>query len=152
LTNDFDAEKNNAVLSFGKQEKNQTEILFRDSMFCMYPNIDFQDFNNDKIKDPLVFYYTGGRANPTYHLYLTDNKNHKLIRVKGFEELPNPYLDTINNIISSVALSGTNYYCFYRINSKNKLINLGYSFEENPKDTTQFEKAIRQILKKKESK
>jgi hypothetical protein len=81
---------------------------------------------------------------------LTDLKNHNLIRIKGFEELPNPDLDSTNNIITSIALSGTNYYSFYRVNTKNRLINLGYSFEENPNDSTQYEKAIQKILKKKE--
>lgn len=145
--NNYDAERKNAVLIFIRQNGNQTKVFFRDSLFCMYPDISFQDFNNDKIKDVLVFYYTGARANPTYYLYLTDLKNHGLIRVKGFEELPNPDLDTTNNIITSIALSGTNYYRFYRIDSKNKLINLGHDFEENPNDTTQYEKAIRQIEK-----
>ncbi|MFL5740215.1 MAG: XAC2610-related protein [Flavisolibacter sp.] len=146
--NDYDAERKNAVLTFSRLNGNQTEIFFRDSMFSMYPNIDFQDFNNDKVKDILIFYYTGARANPTYHLYLTDLKNRKLIRVKGFEELPNPDLDTTHNIIESIALSGTNYYSFYRINSNNRLINLGHSFGENPKDSTQYERALRQIIKK----
>jgi len=149
-TNNYDAENNNAVLTFIEQERNQSKILFHDSLFCMYPDIDFKDFNNDKIKDVLIFYYTGARANPTYHLYLSDSKNHKLIRVKGFEKLPNPDLDTTNNIITSIALAGTNYYSFYRIDTKNKLINLEHSFEEDPNDSTQYEKAIQQIQKKNE--
>jgi hypothetical protein len=145
--NDYDAEKNNAVLTFSRQYGNQKELFFNDSMFCMYSDIGFQDFNNDKVKDVLVFYYTGARSNPTYHLYLTDLKNHKLLNVKGFEELPNPDLDTTNNIITSIALSGTNYYTFYRINSKNKLINLEHGYEDNPNDSTQYERTVRQILK-----
>lgn len=144
--NNFDAERYNAVLTFAKQEKSKIHIYFIDSIFCMHPTIEFQDFNNDKVKDVMIFCYTGARANPTYHLYLTDLKNRRLTRVKGFESLPNPSLDTSNNIITSVALSGTNYYRFYRISSNNTLINL-YQFEEDPEDTTQYEKAIRQIRK-----
>lgn len=144
--NDYNAERNNAVLTFSRLNENQRETFFCDSMFCMYPNIDFQDFNNDKIKDVLVFYYTGARANPTYHLYLNDQKNRRLIRVKGFEDLPNPELDTTNNIITSVALAGKNYYNFYRINSNNNLVNLRHGFEESPEDSTQYEKAIQKIL------
>ncbi|HKC35314.1 MAG TPA: hypothetical protein VKB95_04600 [Chitinophagaceae bacterium] len=113
----------------------------------MYPEIAFQDFNNDKRKDVLIFYYTGARANPTYHLYLADFRNRELIRVKGFEKLPNPDLDTTNNIIISIALSGANYYSFYRINKGNKLINLEYSFTENHGDSTQYVRAIRKIRK-----
>jgi hypothetical protein len=145
--NDYDAERNNAVLTFSRLNGNQKKIFFHDSIFCLHPDIDFQDFNNDKVKDVLVFYYTGARANPTYHLYLTDLKNHNLIRVKGFEELPNPDLDTTINIITSIALSGSNYYTFYRINSKNKLINLGHGYEDNPNDSIQYERTVRQILK-----
>jgi len=146
-TNNYDAQSKNAILTFSRQKADQTQVFFRDSIFCMYPDMDFIDFNNDKIKDVLVFYYTGARANPTYHLYLTDVNNRKLIRVKGFEDLPNPNLDTTNNVIESIALSGTNYYSFYRISSNSKLISLGHSFYENPKDSTQYEKALRQILK-----
>ena len=113
----------------------------------MYNNISLQDFNNDKVKDVLVFCYTGARANPTYHLYLVDIKRKSLKYVRGFEELPNPELYTSNNIITSLALSGTNYYSFYRINSKNKLINLGRSFEADIGDSTKYEKAMQQILK-----
>lgn len=145
--NDSDAERNNAILTFSRLNGNQRKVFFHDSIFCMHPDIDFQDFNNDKVKDVLVFYYTGARANPTYHLYLTDLKNHNLIRVKGFEELPNPNLDTTNNIITSIALSGSNYYTFYRINSENKLIMLGHDYEDGPNDSTQYERAVRQILK-----
>ena len=130
IANDEEDTKN-ATLIFTKQEKDNVRVFFRDSLFCMYPEISFQDFNNDKIKDVLIFYFTGGRANPTYHLYLTDAKNRKLMRVKGFEELPNPDLDTTNNIIVSIALSGTNHYSFYRINKGNKLTNLGNDFFEN---------------------
>jgi hypothetical protein len=145
--NNYDAQTKNAILTFSRQKGGQTKVFFRDSMFCMYPDMAFTDFNNDKAKDVLVFYYTSARANPTYHLYLTDVNNRRLIRVKGFEDLPNPHLDTTNNVIESIALSGTNYYSFHRINSNNKLINLGHSFYENPTDSTQYEKALRQILK-----
>lgn len=146
--NDYDAEKNNAILNFSRVNGNQRKILFQDSMFCMYPDINFQDFNNDKVKDVLVFNYTGARANPTYHLYLSDLKNHNLTRVKGFEELPNPDVDTTRNIITSVALAGSNYYySFYEINSRNILVNLGHPYEGNPSDSTQYERTIRQILK-----
>jgi hypothetical protein len=68
--------------------------------------------------------------------------------VKGFENLPNPELDTTNNIITSIALSGTNYYTFHRINSKKKLVNLGHGFETDLEDTTKFDRAIKQILGK----
>ena len=147
-TVDYDDGTKNAVLTFKKENKNQVKLYFRDSIYCMYPDIHFQDFNNDGIKDILVFHSTGARANPTYYLYVVEPKNHKLIRVRGFEELPNADLDEKNNIIVSLALSGTNYYSFYRINSKKKLVNLGHDFEETI-DSTQYDNAIRQILREK---
>ena len=52
-----------------------------------------------------------------------------MIPVKGFEKLTNAEFDSKSNIITSLGLSGTDYYSFYRITSENKLINLGHSFE-----------------------
>ena len=98
----YDEDTKNAQFVFTKQGK----IVFKDSLSCMFTDIRFEDFNNDGIKDVLVFHYTGARANPTYYLYLVINKSHNLIRVKGFENLPNPSLDTKLNIITSVGLSG----------------------------------------------
>jgi len=141
----YDEDTKNAQFVFTKQGK----IVFKDSLSCMFTDIRFEDFNNDGIKDVLVFHYTGARANPTYYLYLVINKSHNLIRVKGFENLPNPSLDTKLNIITSVGLSGDNYYSFYRIGSNNKLVNLGHSYKENPRDSMQYNKAVRSILKEK---
>ena len=109
--------------------------------------VEFIDMNNDRIKDVLVFYYSGGRANPTYHLYLLDSARHRLKYVPGFEKLPNPDLDTSNNIISSIALSGTTHYSFFSINSKDRLIALGHDFDADLNDSLQYEQAIRQILR-----
>ncbi len=145
--NNYNTDRHNAVLTFIKLNGNQRKIIFQDSMFCTHTDIDFQDFNNDKIQDVLILYSTGARANPTYYLFLTDLKNHNLTPVAGFEKLPNPDLDTIHNIITSIGLAGNNYYSFYRINSKNKLVNLGHHYEEKPNDSTKYERTIRQILK-----
>jgi len=107
------------------------------------------DFNNDKIKDLLFFYYTGGRSNPTYHLYLVDTMRHKLTYVKGFEDLPNPFLDSTNNIITSGVLYADRIaYSFYRI-TNNHLINLGHPIDTDWNDSTEYENAIKQILKEK---
>ena len=145
-TNSSDPEIKNSVLTFSKIEEDNITVFFRDSIFCMHHDIELQDFNNDKIKDVLIFYYSGGRANPSYHLYLTNIKEKKLIRVNGFEELPNPDFDTSKNIITSIALAGTNSYSFYRISSDNTLNNLGHEYEENHNDSLQYENAIRQII------
>lgn len=146
--NSFDASRNNTSIIFRKMEAGNKKILFQDSVFCMYPQIELQDFNNDKVEDILVFHYTGGRANPTYYLYLKDAKNKMLTRIKGFENLPNPDLDIENNIIVSSALSGTNHYRFFRIDKNNKLINLGNGYAEKEADSAQYKNAVAAILKK----
>jgi hypothetical protein len=144
-TESYDEEKYNSTVSFSRNQSDKFERIFEDSFYCMHPMVKRVDFDNDKIKDFLFFYSTGARANPTYHLYLVDTVNHNLKYVKGFENLPNPDLDTTNNIITSIALSGTNYYTFYRINSVKKLINLGHSIETDLGDTAKYDKAIKQI-------
>ncbi len=119
-----DEDKYNAVFTFYKFTNQKKVIIRRDSLYCMNDDIDFMDFNNDGVKDLLVFHSTGARANPTYYLYLIDNKNLQLIPVLHFEDLPNPYLDSPANIIVSVGLAGSNYYSFYRLSKTNKLITL----------------------------
>ncbi len=141
------ASTKNTTLTLTKKTEKRVDTLFKDSLHCMHPDISFKDFNNDKVKDVLIFYYTGGRANPTYHLYLTDLKKKSLIRIRGFEELPNPELDTRNNIITSVALAGTYFWSFYTINHKNKLVELGHEFEANVDYSIKFDKALNTILK-----
>jgi|SRR6185437_11256876 len=144
----YDETKPNATLTLKCNRNGVQKVVLVDSLYCMQPDIDFKDFNNDGIKDLLIFNYIGGRANPTYHLYLVNNRKHVLEKVKGFEQLPNPELDSASNIITSVALAGMdNLYAFYRINKKNKLINLGHSFKENPRDTDQFNRVIKKIKK-----
>jgi hypothetical protein len=141
-----DPDFNNAVFSLYRKEAEGDRLLLSDSLYSMSSDIEFQDFNNDKIEDVLVFYYSGGRANPTYHLYLVNKVGKFLTKVKGFENMPNPSLDTSLNIISSIALSGSNKYSFYRINERNELIDLGHSYFEDPADSLQYEKAIKSIL------
>ncbi|HEY2349731.1 MAG TPA: hypothetical protein VGH64_11970, partial [Puia sp.] len=137
----------NSVVTFSRVKAGKTKNIFQDSFHCTDYYIERQDFNGDHIKDVLIYNYPGGaRANPTYHLYLVDKVRHKLTYVKGFEKLLNPGMDSVYNIISSLRLSGRNYYSFYRINSKNKLINLGHGYMERPDDSTQYEQAIRAII------
>ncbi len=145
--NSYNQEKNNSTLTYSRMQADSVERIFQDSFYCMYPDISFKDFNNDNIKDVLVFYYTGGRANPTYHLYLVDTIKNALTYIKGFEDLPNPDLDSINNIITSVALAGQeNIWSFYQIKPPNKLTNLGHGFMEDLGDSIKYKKAIKSII------
>ena len=149
-----DEAKGNAILTLKQIQNGKTLILTKDRIFSQNGGyVQFADFNNDGIKDILVFYSDGARANPRFHLYLINNKLHRLIPVKGFEELTNAEFDSKNNIITSLGLSGTDYYSFYRITSENKLINLGHSFEvreahyDEDGYEAKYDKAIKAIKK-----
>jgi hypothetical protein len=144
-----DKTKCNAVFTFYKFTNQKKVILRRDSLYCMDNFTDFVDFNNDGVKDLLIFHSTGARANPTYYLYLLDKKNLQLTRVLHFEDIPNPYLDSPANIIVGVGLAGSNYYSFYRLSKTNKLITLIKDVEEDPKDSLQYEKIIKRLNKNK---
>jgi hypothetical protein len=138
----------NTVITFNQIKAGKTRQIFQDSLFCTDYYIDRQDFNNDHVKDILVYNYPGGaRSNPSFHLYVVDKVRHKLIYVKGFEKLLNPGFDSVYNIISSLRLSGNNYYSFYRINAKKRLISLGHGYtDRQEQDTSQYERAVRAII------
>jgi hypothetical protein len=141
-------DKINSTVTFKHLQGKSLQKIFVDSFYCMYPDIELHDFNNDKVKDVLVFSSTGARSNPTYHFYLVDSLKHNLTYIKGFEKLPNPDFDTSKNIITSVALAGTDYiWSFYRINSKNQLINVGQGFTADMGDSVKYDKAIKDIVK-----
>lgn len=139
----------NAVVTFSRQVKNKQTIIFRDSIYTMFGNIEREDYNNDKVKDIAIFNFCGARANPSYHLYLVNNKTRTLKRVMGFEKLPNPEFDPKHHIVTSMALYGSKqYHRFYRINARGQLINLGHAFEEETGDgSDKYERVIRQIVK-----
>ena len=143
---------NNATLTFTKMENGKTTILFIDSLVCQWPGIEMHDFNNDKVKDILVFHVSSARSNWMHYLYLVDKKNKKLTRVKGFEDICNPEFNQKEKIISSFTLSGQNYYSFYRISGKNQLIDLKQSFGwefDRTRDSINYEKTMRAIRKMK---
>jgi hypothetical protein len=149
-TTSHDVETKNTTVTFSRFQGEDVKRIFQDSFYCMSFLIDSQDYNNDNVKDVLFFYSTGARANPTYHLYLADTIKHKLTYINGFENLPNPDFDSAANIITSAALAGTDIiWSFYRINSKNKLINLGNGFTADFGDSIKYEQAIRKIVKEK---
>lgn len=148
LTDDYGIAMPNATLTLKYFNGKDVKTLLVDSLICMKPWIRFEDFNNDGVKDILVFNTTSARSNWTHYLYVVDSKSKSIHRVKGFEKLLNPHLDCGTNIISSIALYGKTYYSFYRI-KKNSLDSLGYGFETDAADAeNKYKKAIKQIIKK----
>lgn len=112
----------NAVITFFKNQKGKPKTFFNDSTFCNRATVRFEDFNNDRVKDLLIFYDWDVRSNEMYHLYLVNPKDKRLIRVKGFENVKNPSFNKNEKIIESHVVSGRNYWVYYRINNANKLI------------------------------
>ncbi|MBS1732660.1 MAG: hypothetical protein JST02_05135 [Bacteroidetes bacterium] len=119
--NDYDT-ATNAKITFSRQRDYRTSVLFSDLVFCKAPILKFQDFNNDGVKDILIFFDYDVRSNKMYHLYLLNPKSKELIRVKDFEDIKNPEFNPKKNIVESHVISGRNYYTYYRINNSNKLI------------------------------
>lgn len=125
-----DEDLNNAIISFTHSGK----ILFKDSLFCMYPKITCKDFNKDGIKDILILHVSSARSNVSHYLYLVDNEKHKLIFVKGFTKLLNPEINERTGIITSMRLYGDRQaFSFYKITSTGKLIKTGHDYEEKLK-------------------
>jgi hypothetical protein len=122
--------------------------VYSDSVYSMSFDMQLKDFDNDDQKDLLIFHSSGGRANPTFHLYFLKPNDRRLIKLDGFEFLPNPDLD--GDIITSTALAGKSYiYKFYRISSY-RLLMLD-SFVTSAGDTLMYQRRMK-LLKPKEVK
>lgn len=149
---ELDEENNNATLTLTKNVNGKTSLLLLDSLFCTWTSIQLKDFNNDHIKDILIYHSSSARSNEMFYLYLVNNKLRKLTLVKDFEKIPNPDLDTTNNVITSYAVSGTDYYSFYKIDKKGKLTDLNKSFDSrhDDSDSANYKKVMREIRKMKE--
>ena len=128
-------------------DEQTTVVMYKDTLEFFMPVLKLQDFNEDGIQDLTILYNSSARSDWSYHLYLADSLNHTLHKVKGFEKICNPEMDLNNNIIKSIAHANVSYYSFYRINKKNKLVNLGQAFEGNGSgDSLKLEKAIETIV------
>ncbi len=127
--------------------KNKMRII-NDSIGCMNPDIEFEDYNLDGISDIKVFNLEGARANTTYNLYIADPKTKQFHKVKGFNKLPNAKIDS-NKIITSCALYGKLGYSFYKITPNYTLVKLGKTIEADPTEESQknVDKEYQRILK-----
>ena len=87
------AEIYNANIYFGKRGIKTDKIFWKENIEMRHitDNITYEDYNNDGIKDLLIFEDTGGRGgNSFYNLYLVNPKNHTLTKVKDFDNIVNP--------------------------------------------------------------
>jgi len=139
----------NANLYFGKSSENADKIIWKENidMRHIIHNIAYEDYNNDGIKDLLIFEDTGARGgNSYYNLYLINTKNHTLTKVKDFDKIVNPSYNKKYKVIVSCGLTATIDYQLYRLDKKLMLYEIGDSFEET--ENLDLDKKIASILKK----
>ena len=141
------SDEKNSVFIFRKAENGIIKEIYRDTIYSRVQQIDFEDFNNDKIKDILVQNISDARSNWSYNLYLVNPKNYSLTKVKGFGEIMNPYYNAKYNTVESRVSSGTDYTAFYKI-IKNHVYDYKIYVEDNHEDNDNFDKAYDKAIKK----
>jgi hypothetical protein len=120
--------------------------VIEDSIGCMMPEFEFEDYNKDGLKDILIYHDHGARANTFYYLYLADKLHKTFVKVKGFEKLSNTSIDE-NKIITSYGLAGLTYYSFYIITKDFKVKQVGKTIEDDPRDISdRVEKEYNRVL------
>ncbi|PSK91641.1 XAC2610-related protein [Taibaiella chishuiensis] len=142
-----DETRANMVFSFCQQEKGQERALFRDSVFSSNPSVDFEDFNNDGIKDILLQHYSDVRSNQGSYLYLVDTVTGRLKKIKGFEQIKNPLYIAADNLVSNTVMSGTNWSGFYQVQGDH-VRDFGITIDGD--DDKAREQALRKIRKRKD--
>jgi hypothetical protein len=94
-----DGRRQNTVLTLYSDENGSQRILFRDSLFAYMLQFKMMDLNGDGIKDLLIYNVNNGQENRSYHLYLVDQQSERLIKVRKFEKVFNPYYDQLRCLI-----------------------------------------------------
>ncbi|KQS93579.1 hypothetical protein [Chryseobacterium sp. Leaf394] len=145
-----DDDKTNAVFSFSKLNNGKKTVIHQEKLFSKSKNIEFIDFNGDRIKDILVENTSDARSNLTYHLFIFDIKNQKLQKIRGFNQIKNPNYIKKYNLIDCYVLSGRNWTKFYKIKGSS-IYDFGYILQdgedEEGKDLN-YDKNYQQTLTK----
>jgi len=137
----------NTTIYFGKQNGKTDVLYWKEHLFMhvVNDNFKYEDYNNDGVKDLLLFTTTGSRgSNEHYNLYLINPKTKMLNKVSGFNEITNPTYHQKHKIILGYGYAGINSYTIYQIKN-NKVVQIGQSFEDT--ETLDLDKKIAQILK-----
>ncbi|HQQ98540.1 MAG TPA: hypothetical protein PLX35_14815 [Cyclobacteriaceae bacterium] len=111
----------NAIFVFGQTISGGEERIYVDSLYSKVGQVSFMDINQDGTKDILIQHDSDVRSNWTYHLFLTDLRGRRLNRVRGFDQVRNPRVNTDAGIIESRVSSGTNYIEFYKLVNKDSI-------------------------------
>lgn len=135
-----------------KKEGKAIEI-FRDTIECTVPVIEFVDYNSDKVKDILIQNDSDVRSNWTYNLFLFNKDISSLQKIKGFNEIKNPNYLPQYGLIDNMVMSGRNWTTFYKIDGdtiKDFGIIIYDGEDENGVNSyvEDYMKAIKNILKR----
>lgn len=137
----------NTNIYFGKIGAKTDQVFWRDQVHMQIVkfNIKYEDFNNDGLKDLMLFQTTGSRgSNELYNLYLLNSQHKTLTKILGFDQIPNPSYNEKHKVIVGYGYSGTNNYSIYRIKN-NKVYQIGESFVDD--ENLDLDLKISQILK-----
>ena len=116
-------QKKNTVLTLYSSDQGSKHILYRDSIYAYTIKFRLMDLNGDGIKDLLVYNTNNGPDNRCYHLYLVDQQQERLTRVKGFEKVFNPYYEQRRcGIIGGLFIKNKIIMHRFLINSKGTLV------------------------------
>lgn len=145
----------NSEIYFVEKTANSTKLIWKEPIIINQPtsSVAYEDFNDDGIKDLLVFSTTGARgSNEFYYLYLVDEKKNTLTKVQDFETIVNPSYDEKYRVIIAYGYSGINNYSIYKISASSKAVQIGESFEDDfDENPMQLNQKIERILKNKTS-
>lgn len=143
----YDETQYNAKFILYQQTKTGKKILVSDSIYNRVPEIRFEDFNNDGVKDILVQHVSDVRSNYTYYLYLVDLAHDRLTKIKGFEEIKNPHYLPEYNLIDNYVISGQIWTSFYKIQG-NSIKDYHIVIYDNQTEDGSYDRAYEKALKK----
>ena len=145
----IEKEKNTRIY-FGIDGRLADKIIWTENIY-LQPNgggtVAYEDYNDDDVKDLLIFKETGARGSNEYHyLYLIDQKKNEITKVRGFNDIVNPSYNKKHQVILSYSFAGANYYSIYRILNF-KVCQIGEAFEDSfDGDAGVLDQKILQIL------
>lgn len=127
---------------------NKTTIeVYRDTIYSRVQEISFKDFNNDGVKDILIQNISDVRSNWTHNLYLTDLKENRLKKVKGFNKIKNPNYLPEYNLIDNYVNSGKNWTSFYKIQN-DSIINCDIVVYDKQLDDNTYEEEHKRAIER----
>lgn len=136
----------NSLFVFSKLTNGKYLPLFTDSIFNRVQDIQFADFNNDKVRDILVQNFSDVRSNWTYYLYLVDTAHNRLKKIKGFSAIKSPHYLPQYNLIDNYVMSGRIWTSFYKIQG-DTVRDFGIVIYDDQKDDNSYGRAYRKAIK-----